>query len=208
MFENCTKLKTGPARIIVNGKTGHATCANMFINCELTAAPDIHVESLQNRSGLYAGMFKGCAQLSAVPADYLKNSASVISSHLSAYDPRSLDPVDGATTQSINIKEMYSGMFEGCTALTAAPFLYECALSTGGISAYEATKQYEGMFKNCTSLSCISSDFTKYNANLKNLLQNVAPTGVMYCKQVNDLSTSSSRSLLGIPAGWSIEVLP
>lgn len=54
-------------------------------------------------------MFINCTQLSSVTIDYLKNSAATISSHLSAFD--SHDPDDGATAQSINVKEVYSNMF-------------------------------------------------------------------------------------------------
>ena len=197
MFYNCVKLRKGP-NIYVDGKVGHATCNSMFQGCSLTGVPIIHIKSIQNRSGLYGNMFKDCKQLSSVPIDYLQNSAAVISNHLSVYN--SHDPDDGATAQSINVKETYSHMFENCTSLTSAPFLYECALST---AKYASTNQYNGIFMGCTQLSSLSTDFTKYDANFKDMLKNASPTGILWCKELGDLQ--SHKADIGIGNGWEIK---
>ena len=132
-------------------------------------------------------MFSNCSSLNSVPVDYLRNSASVISSHLSAYDSFDPDEADTGVSQSSNIKEMYATMFKDCTNLTVAPFLYECALST---AKYQVSSQYESIFEGCSSLSSLSTDFTHYSAdkNMLNMIKNTASNGVLWCKEVGDLS--------------------
>lgn len=188
MFWNCFNLKVGPS-MYTTGRAGHATFNSAFLNCyALTAVPKIHIESLRNRSGLYGQMFSGCSSITSVPIDYLRNSASVISSHLSAYNSFDPDEADtGVTVTSSNIREMYATMFKDCTNLTVAPFLYECALST---AKYQASSEYQSIFEGCSALSSLSTDFTHYSANnnMINMIKNTASNGVLWCKEVGDLS--------------------
>ena len=89
----------------------------------------------------------------------------------------------------------YSGMFVGCTSLTAAPELPATSLATGC---------YSRMFENCTNLNyikCLATDISAYGSK-SSWVSGVAATGT-FVKSSSMTSWSTGTS--GIPEGWTVQ---
>ena len=87
----------------------------------------------------------------------------------------------------------YQFMFQGCSALTAAPALPATTL---------AINCYFGMFQNCSSLSkikCYAVTFTLYSVD--QWVDGVSSVGTFVKKRGVEWTTGIS----GIPTGWTVE---
>lgn len=110
-----------------------------------------------------------------------------------------------AITDASNLKlpdttlaqDCYNAMFQGCTALAAAPELPATKLDSSC---------YQNMFSGCRKLNSITMLATDISADdcLRNWVEGVASTGT-FTKAASMTSLPSGVS--GIPAGWTVETV-
>ena len=163
MFADNTHI-VDASKLILNKWTGGSCFYYMFRDCSaLTAAPILPSTALSGNSNC-VGMFQNCTSLSTVPENML--------------------PAPELT------QWCYFGMFQGCSALTAAPILPATTLPN---------QCYENMFNGCTNLKYINVNFTTWN-NTYNWVNGVGAGGTF----VKPTDLPESYSSEKIPKGWTV----
>ena len=100
-------------------------------------------------------------------------------------------------TYAFSESYVFQRLFNGCTALTAAPTLPATTLISGC---------YGRMFYNCSSLSSITVNFPVFNPTnaTSTWISGVAANGTFYCPTALGTNETITRGVTYCPAGWTV----
>ena len=198
LFKSSTKIKTPPSILPATNVPENAY-NSMFYDCNsLETAPVISARNVGNYG--MAEMFYNCTSLTSIP------------------DMTNIKPLSRST------KNVFKGMFQGCTSLIRVENLPNLDLNTIQNHITGVVPNTDGwfmeMFKNCSNLNEVHNRMTavSLNDNCKNIFYNwldgVSPTGTYYYNR-NLLSMSyytgtqaekeeQIRADYNVPSGWTM----
>ena len=210
MFTGCSSMTTA-ANVHLNAVTLlNYSYGEMFRGCSSLVTPPSFTQSAINANGVQclSGMFRDCTSLTASPALTIGSFDTTQTFHCATMFYGCTSLVD-ATALVIEASALGLGtfkqMFEGCTALTAAPEIQATTLADGNGDQNNGCLSY--MFRNCSSLAHIKVAFTEWNSSAQtsnlyayNWVSGVAQSGVFECPSALPVTVDTSH----IPTGWSV----
>lgn len=210
MFTGCSSMTTA-ANVHLNATTlSNYAYGEMFRGCSSLVTAPSFTQSAINANGVQclSGMFRECTSLTASPALTIGSFDTTQTFHCSNmfYGCTSLSDTTALVIEASALGlGTFKQMFDGCTALTAAPEIQATTLADGNGDISNGCLAY--MFRNCSSLAHIKVAFTDWDSDAArnnlyayNWVYGVAQSGVFECPSTLPVTVDTSH----IPTGWRV----
>ena len=174
--------------------TGTYAFAGLFKGCtNLTSAPNLPATTITNYC--YSEMFSGCTSITTPPD--LPANTMMQGCYMRMFQGCSaLTSATGLNAQTL-VQDCCTEMYKGCSSLT-----------TVGVGAASIDNNgYAGLFDGCSSVNAISCGFDSWGASsayLGDWVKGVANSGTFTCSATLGTSATIERGDNRCPVGWSV----